>query len=84
MATEYIFTISSRDKEHTLDQNMILELGFPDEHPNKLIEGIQNIVDILKILKTPEKVAEFMMENAKLTKGRLLTKPGNLVLEIIK
>lgn len=64
---EYTFTILSRDKEHKLDQEMILELGFDQNRPIKLIEGLQNIVDMLKLLKTPENVAQFMLDSAQLT-----------------
>lgn len=71
---EYVFTISTRNKEHKLDQEMILELGFDQNRPIKLIEGLQNVVDILKLLKTPEQVAQFMLDSAQLTSNKTLLK----------
>ena len=67
MTQEYVFTISTRDREHPLNQKMLIECGFHKDAPGMLIGGLQNVVDMLKILKTPEKVSAFMVENAQLS-----------------
>jgi len=73
---EYVFTIAVRDPEHPLGQVPLIEFGVNTEASQKFTGAISNIVEMLKLLKTPEKVAEFMRDNASLAKGTILNHEG--------
>ena len=58
---EYVLRILSREKERPLLEATIIEMGFRADSPDNVIVGLQGVVDILKHLKTPEAVAEAML-----------------------
>lgn len=64
MKEEYVFRISRRDKDHPLAETMIVEFGTDAKHPDAFADALQNLVHLLKIHTTPEKVKRFMMTNA--------------------
>jgi hypothetical protein len=70
---EYVLKIVERDKEHPLAETMLLEFGYSKDTPERFIEAFKQLTELLKVLKTPEKVAEFMRKNASLSCAKNLT-----------
>lgn len=58
---EYVLTIATRDPEHPLRQAMLIECGF--SHSKALVDAFGQLAELLRMLKTPEKLAEFMRDN---------------------
>jgi hypothetical protein len=72
---EYILKISVRDRNRPLaPDEMILEWGVPAANAKGFIDMLQAMTDALKDLKTPEKLAAFMRENAALTHAPIALK----------
>lgn len=60
---KYVLRISTLESEHPLGDVMLFELGFDAARPLALVEGVGQLADLLRMLKTPEKVRDFMKEN---------------------
>lgn len=75
---EYVVTISIRDPFHPLVEVPILSTGHPVDNPLGLIAALESLVGMLKLKKTPEKVAAFIRDNASVAMANkmILTK-GN-------
>lgn len=69
---EYIFRVAVRDPAHPLAENMLIEFGRTTADPNGFSEAVAQIAGMLRTLGTPEKVAEFMRDNAALAKAQTL------------
>lgn len=72
LTMEYVFRILSRDPEHPLGETMLVEFGQSDARA--FADAVGALTDMLRVLKTPEKVARFMRENAALARRDLLLK----------
>jgi hypothetical protein len=58
---DYVVTISTRDHEHPLADAMLIEAGA--DNAKEFVEAFWQLAELLRIKKTPEKVAEFMKHN---------------------
>ena len=61
---EYVLRIVVRDPDRPLSERVLIEAGASTENPRRFTEALAGLVDMLRVLKTPEAVAEFMRENA--------------------
>lgn len=56
--TEYVFSICRRDPARPLATELIVEFGCNTERGVGIIEAVSRFADILRELKTPERVAD--------------------------
>ena len=69
---DYVFRIAKRPKGKVVAEEMLIEFGISHDNPDGLIVAIENLLGVLKELKTPEKVADFMRMKAVLADAKLL------------
>ncbi len=74
MADEYILKISRRDPSRPLAESLVVEFAVPVAAERALVESFGQFCELLKLLKTPEKVAAFIKENSVLARNDLLIK----------
>lgn len=69
MTAEYILKIGKRRTEPLTEPGMVLvEAGVDAEKPEALIAALENLLELLRLLKTPEKVAKYMHDHASAAK----------------
>lgn len=70
---EYVVRISVRDPAHPLLEKELLTCGHDTRSPARLIAAMESLTGMLRELKTPERVAEFIRANADLAKAHQLS-----------
>lgn len=71
--SEYVFSISRRNPSQPLGmETPIVEFGVDSNKAQEFLTALEQIVALLKMLKTPEAVAKFMQENTHLSETKNL------------
>jgi hypothetical protein len=60
---EYVFKISARSYDRPLAETMILEFGCDAAKRKGLVDAVGQFAELLRMLGTPEAVADFMRTN---------------------
>ncbi len=60
MSDEYVLRITRRERyQHLTTEVMLVEAGFDADNPEGLRDSMEKLVELLRVFKTPEGVAEF-------------------------
>jgi hypothetical protein len=73
---EYVLRVVSREKEHPLVEDMLLEVGLDARDIAATSEALHAFAELLKNRKTPERLVAFLKNNAVLANNHLLVNRG--------
>jgi hypothetical protein len=73
--TEYVFSIHRRDPARPLAAELIVEFGCDEARGVGVVEAVSRFADMLRELKTPERVADAIRREQDRQLSRILLAP---------